>query len=174
CNDSAITSTSGAYMYGYCYVYNKSYSTTSYQDKVRVYNHSYYTAPGANVAAAISPFPLPSGVNIGAMCNRLYIDAGKPFHLIFRPASNDTSARTNTHATTNLLIPWNSVYSGIPIMMQSAWTDSKTGFFSLTQARSCTIPGYPTPLTWKYVYKVGTSTSLSGPFTAGSVITGWY
>ncbi|MHC4513834.1 MAG: hypothetical protein ACYS5W_09065, partial [Planctomycetota bacterium] len=174
CNDSAITTTTGAYMYGYCYVYSTAYSTTSYRDKVRVYNYSYYTAPGANVAAAFSPFPNPAGVNIGAICNKLYFDASKPFHLIMRPAANSSSANTSSHATTNLLFPWNPVYAGVPIMMQSAWDDSKTKYFSLTAGRSFTIPSYPTPLTWKYVYKLSTSTTLSGPFTAGSVITGWY
>ncbi|MHC4513835.1 MAG: hypothetical protein ACYS5W_09070 [Planctomycetota bacterium] len=174
CNDSAITRTNGAYMYGYCYVYNSSYSTVSYRDKLRVYNYSYYTAPGANVAAAISPFPLPSGVNIGAICNRLYFDASKPFHVIFRPATNDQNARTSSHATTNLLIPWNNAYANIKLMMQTAWSDSKTGFFSLTAARSATVPSYPKPLNTIYTYRLGTATTLNGPYSAGSVVTGWY
>jgi len=177
CNDSAITSTTGAYMYGYSYVYNKSYTTVSYQDKVRIYNYSYYTAPGANVAAAFSPFPLPNGVNIGAICNQLYFDASKPFHVIFRPAANTTSASTSSHATTNLLFPWNNIYANVPIIMQSAWDDSSTKYFSLTAARSFTIPSYPPmtqPIDMKYVYQVSTSSTLSGPYTAGSVITGWY
>jgi hypothetical protein len=176
CNDSAITSATGAYMYGYCYVYNKSYTTTSYRDKVRIYNYSYYTAPGANVAAAFSPFPNPTGVNIGAICNKLYFDPSKPFHVIFRPATNDTSARTSSHATTNLLFPWDNAFANVPIMMQSAWVDSTTKYFSLTAARSFTIPSYPVttqPIDMKYVYKRSTSTALSGPFTAGSVITAW-
>jgi len=177
CNDSAITSTTGAYMFGTAYVYNKSYSTVSYQDKVRIYNYSYRTAPGANVAVAYSPFPNPTGVNMGAICNKLHFDASKPFHLLFRPAANTTSASTSSHATTNLLFPWNNVYANVPIMMQTAWTDSKTGFFSLTAARSFTIPSYPPvskPIDMKYIYKRSTSTSNSGPYTAGSVITGWY
>jgi hypothetical protein len=58
--------------------------------------------------------------------------------------------------------------------MQTAWDDSKTKYFSLTAARSFTIPSYPTPLDFKYVYQTSTSTTVSGPYTAGSVITGWY
>jgi len=174
CNDSAITATTGAYMYGYCYVYNSTHSTVSYRDKVRIHNYSYYTAPGANVAAVISPFPLPNGVNIGAICNQLYFDVSKPFHLIFRPADSSTSASTSGHATANLLFPWNSAYANIPLMMQSAWDDSKTRFFSLTAARSVTIPNYPTARNTIYTYQLSTSTTLNGPYTAGSVITGWY
>ena len=141
CNDSAISSTSGAYTYGYATTFHVNYTTYTYKDKLRLYWYSYYTAPSKPV---IHAFGLGAGnragIDIGAQCHRLYLDASKPFVLTTRMTAESTNSFSGAN---QVIIPWESVWQGRTFHVQGAWMDSATNRFSLTRARSFVVPGYP-------------------------------
>jgi len=144
CNDSALTATTGAYAYGIAHVFHLYHTTYTYRDKLRLYWYSYYTAPGKPVVHA---FGLGSGntagFNMGARCHRLYLDTSQPFLLIPRTADETTTAYSGA---TQILIPWEKTWQGITFHLQGAWADSSTSAFSLTRARSFSVPAYPTAI----------------------------
>lgn len=142
CNDSAITRTVGAYTYGHATAFHVNHSTYTYRDKLRLYWFSYYTAPAKPVVHAFGVGPGNStGINIGARCHRLYLDTSKPFLLITRTTAESTTAYSGAN---QIIIPWENVWQGRRFHVQGAWTDSSTGLFSLTRARSFVVPAYPT------------------------------
>ncbi len=142
CNDSAITLTTGARAYGVATTYHVNYSTRAYRDKLRLQWYSYYTAPGKPVFQAVGlGAGNTAGLDIGARCNRLYLDATKPFLLLSKTAQNTAQAYSGP---TEIITPWENRFAGIALHVQAAWADSRSGLFSLTRARSFVLPGYPT------------------------------
>jgi hypothetical protein len=142
CNDSAVTLATGAYAYGVANTYNVNYSTNTYRDKLRVRWYSYYTAPDKPVFQVVGVgVGNTAGVEIGARCNRLYVDLSKPYLLLSKTAQNTAEAYSGP---TEIITPWETRLQGLAFHVQAAWADSRSGLFSLTRARSFVVPGYPT------------------------------
>jgi len=170
CNDSAITTTSGAYTYGYATAFHEWYTTYTYRDKLRLYWYSYNTAPGKPV---IHVFGLgngnTAGFNMGARCHSLYLDTSKPYLLTSRTANEATNAYSGAN---QIIIPWEKTWQGLTFHVQGAWADSKTSLFSLTRARSFVVPGYPTALLKKrflFHYLPASATGI-GPYTTRTAL----
>ena len=87
-----------------------------------------------------------------------------------------TSSSTGTLSSRYVDIPYIAGIVGVTTYGQAFAADpGQASGLSLTNAEALTMPKDPagTPLSWKYVYQLSTSSTLSGPYTAGSVITGW-
>jgi len=139
CNDSAISTTTGSYMYGYFYAYGQyPYIQANWRNKIRLYSVSYYTAPNAPVIHAWG-LPAPGGgINIGTGCNNLHL--GQVLFMttfMTLPLAINTSVPAYSPYVTLPLLP---AAASLNIMCQGAWADSKTGKLNLTQATGVTIP----------------------------------
>ncbi len=165
CNDSAMTATTGAYTYGVATSFHVYYTSYIYRDKLRLYWYSYYTAPDKPVVHVLGlGGGNPAGLDIGARCHRLYVDGSKPYLLMTR--TTDTSGR-GFSGTDQILIPYQKAWQGLKFHVQGAWTDSSSGLFSLTRARSFEVPAYPTAALKKrtlFHYNPASSTGL-GPYS---------
>ncbi|MHC4078288.1 MAG: hypothetical protein ACYST0_07575 [Planctomycetota bacterium] len=160
CNDSALSSTTGAYTYGYATAFHVNYTTHTYRDKLRLYWYSYYTAPAKSVIHAFGVGRgNTAGIDIGARCHRLYLDATLPFVLTTRRAASTTSAYSGANQG---IIPWENRWQGQTFHVQGAWADSSTGLFSLTRGRSFVVPSYPTQTLQKRTLFHYTPTASSG------------
>ncbi len=112
----------------------------------------------------------PQGLNIGARCHSLHLDATSPFILTTRKAANTTTAYSGAN---QILIPWDKTWMGLRFHVQGAWADSKTSLFSLTRARNFVVPGYPTGTLKKrllFHYVLTTSNGI-GPYTTWAGLT---
>jgi hypothetical protein len=166
CNDSALSSTTGAYTYGYATAFHEWYTTYTYRDKLRLYWYSYYTAPDKPVVLALGiGNGNTAGFDMGANCHRLYLDTSKPYVLTTSTTQNTTSAYSNPN---QIIIPWLNTWQGLRFHVQGAWADSKTGAFSLTRARSLVVPGYPTsPLKKRTLFHYNATLGYGlGPYSA--------
>ena len=120
------------------FAYNANASTTN-RNNISLSWRAFYTAPlGASVIKAMGPAGNPAGVNIGAMCNKLYLDMTQPFWLFLDTTNNP--ALPYTSGTTSLNTPFQTAYGGVSLWFQCAWTESKTNFFSLTTATQRWVP----------------------------------
>ena len=169
CNDSAMTRTTGAYLYAYGTTYGPESSTITYRNKLVFQHYSYYTAPKATVIHALGLAGTTAGVNVGAKCNKLYVDLSKPNILMPFRTLNNTSGQSGTMGW---LLPWNSAFANATVYMQGAWSDSQSKQLALTQAIQVTLPnGVPAAelpeFTSVYRYDT-TSTTGFGPYRANS------
>jgi hypothetical protein len=128
--------------------HDDTWPTPSLRGKTFAYSSSNWTAPQAQVIHAWGT-PEPTPLNVGAQCNRLYI---RPLVYFFRTAST----QANWANATAVLPVFKMIPStfGVGTAVQGAWTDSKTGFFSLTNANITRLPGLPGALKqWMYYGK---------------------
>ncbi|MHC4854424.1 MAG: hypothetical protein ACYTF5_20680 [Planctomycetota bacterium] len=149
------------------FAYNADKPTTTLKNKISLNWRSFYTAPGAPVIKALGFAGNTVGLNIGAMCNKLYLDMTQPF-LLFP----DTASATVSYAPsgfTSLNTPFQPVLGGVSLWFQCAWDDSKTKFFSLTTATQRTIPTSLPPVAGpRQALRTSslTATTGSGPSTS--------
>ncbi len=172
CNDSAITTTTGAYTYGYSYTYGAISSTITLRNKLLLYHYSYYTAPNAPVIHALGLGGSKTGVNLGANCNPLYVDLSKLTILMtFKTLPTVNNRPIGNSGTMGWLVPWAKGLANLDLWIQAAWLDSKTKAFSLTSATHVTLPNGLPPSklpAYKSLYRYDTtSTTGFGPYTSG-------
>ena len=136
CRDSAITSNVQAQTYASLQVHGITYSNVQRRDKVVFSLYSYYTAPNAQVITGIGFALNPTGLDVGARCNKLHINIALPWFPMYRRTSG-TSAYSGL---ATFVTPWIPSMSGAQVVLQSAWTDSKTNAFSLTRAVRVSFP----------------------------------
>lgn len=171
CNDSAMTVSTGAYAIGIANAFHAYYSTYTYRDKLRLYWYSYYTAPDKPVVHALGlGSGNAAGFDMGARCQRLHLDATKPF--VLTTHKTDTSG-SGYSGVTEIIIPWLNTWQGLTFHVQGAWADSSSGLFSLTRARSFVVPAYPTATLKKrmlFHYNLEVSTGI-GPYSTYVALT---
>ena len=138
CNDSGITYTSPAYLNAYGTTYGANSSTITQRNKLYFYHYSYYTAPHAPVIHALGLGGHANGINIGAGCNKLYVDFSKPVVMI--PFTTIKGSTSSASGTMGYLMPWNNALARKELWLQGAWADSQTGQLSLTEASHVTLP----------------------------------
>jgi hypothetical protein len=164
CNDSAHTTTTGAYYYNYAYLYAKYYSNRSWSDKMRFYSQSYYTAPGAPVIHAYAVQVDVAGLDLGTGCNKLHVKG--PLFLVMgytNPAANSTNGYSGYYET---FVPFLNVFRGLDMIGQAAWADSKSGALNLSWAHHIKLPDpQPAPKRSATYHYIGTNTTGFGPYT---------
>ena len=171
CHDSSATGTFPARITGSAVSYDKTYPGTTLADTTRISVTSFSTAPNATVIHAIG-FPSIAGIQIGAKCYGLHVDTAQPHLLSYQTTFNSGSGYSPTtywsapNSATSSLI-------GTRFAVQAAWTDSSTKQLGLSQGVTFLMPGQSRPVHTKYVY-ASAGSATQGPYTAGSVITGWY
>jgi len=141
CNDSAMSTSTGAYMIAVASVYGKYATIENYRNRILHYTYSYYTAYEAPVIHAVSLKAHETGVDMGTGCNKLHVTA--PMYLFPRmtfPKSANGSGYTGYRY---YFIPWDASLANVTTVWQGAWDDSVTGAFNLTQAREFITPGGP-------------------------------
>lgn len=166
CNDSAHTTTTGAYAYLYAYLYGPKYPVINYRGNLYMYHYSYYTAFEAPVIHALAFATDNNGVDLQTGCNKLHLKGP----LIIRPRMT----MPRTYSTSGFseykleFIPWVSAMANVAVALQAAWTDSVTKRFALTQAFEATLPAAlpgPAPLRMHtYQYQGLTLTTGYGPY----------
>ncbi|MHC4812480.1 MAG: hypothetical protein ACYTFN_05245, partial [Planctomycetota bacterium] len=156
CRDSAMTST--AYM-GTTTDTWAAVAPPPHGNNVRFQIYSYRTAPNAPVLTVVGLGGNTAGVNIGAVCNKLYMDLGKPWVPIFRKTKPDGNSGTLV-----LYTPYQPALNGLVIWAQTAWDDSKTRYFSLTNASRIAIAKQPVvPLKLAIYASSETAATGAGP-----------
>jgi len=155
CTDSSRSV--GAFAGVVAFFYNKDYSTVAWQNKLRVDLSSSNTAPSKPVALALALVGDPTGVEIGARCNRLHFDASKPWLPLYGMANASGSW------TQQYLLNSSPSLTGIKLTLQASWEDSQTKAFSLSQARMTetptSLPPASTPKRKCYINYVPNSTT---------------
>ena len=172
CNDSAVTSTT---QYAASAVQVGLYSklSTSYADTAQLQVFGYGTAPNAPIIKCFNVqglAPLGVGIPIGAVCNNLMIDTN---NALFQTYKADASGNHNPWTYIKLgSLAKAQTFGSLAIWCQGAWTDSKTGAFSLTSCERCApqwnyaILNDPNMIPKKktiYTYNSASSTG-SGPY----------
>ena len=102
------------------------------RNKLSFMHESWFTAERAPVVHAIGLGGNRTGVDIGARCQRLYVDFNKPVILVF-PAGSSFVFKSWT-------VPWRPAMADRELYVQAAWADSRTGAFSLAVASKVTLP----------------------------------
>jgi len=166
CNDSAITTTTGSYMYLYAYLYGPKYVVINYRSNLLFYHYSYYTAPEAPVIHGLSFATDDTGIDLGTGCNKLHLKGP----MILQPVMTMPRAYSIYGYSEYRLefIPWDSSMANLKITAQAAWTDSVTKKFNLTQAHEATLPsGLPQPAPKRmhtYQYQSPSAATGYGPY----------
>ena len=93
------------------------------------------TAPNSSVIHAVGLASNAAGVNIGARCNKLYVDLTKPHVLVpIATLSNGYSG------SMGWLVPWQKSMANREVYVQAAWADSQTKALGLSSAARITFP----------------------------------
>jgi len=142
CADSGFTYPGYiATTYGYSYAYGPANNQVTLRNTMQVNHYSYYTAPNSPVVQAIGVGGSSNGVNVGARCNRLYVDLNKPTVLLNMTATGSTGYS----GLVTWSMPWQPAFNNLKIYIQSAWADSKTRALSLSTAVLLTLPNGAPP-----------------------------
>jgi hypothetical protein len=166
CNDSAHTTTTGAYAYVYATLYGPKYPVINYRSNVYFYTVSYYTAFDAPVIHGLSFATNDTGVDIGTGCNKLHLSGP----VILRPTVTMPRSYSSSgySAYRQEFIPWDPAMANLKVTVQGAWTDSVTSQLGLTQAREATLPAsLPKPAPKRmnlYQYSSPTAATGYGPY----------
>ncbi|MHC4078740.1 MAG: hypothetical protein ACYST0_09930, partial [Planctomycetota bacterium] len=170
CADSALTLPfAGAYTYGYAYAHGARSATVTLRNKLQLTHYSYYTAPDdAPVVHAVGMGGSTGGVDVGARCNRLYVDFNKPAALVHLTTINNYGYSGQM----GWAVPWDNVFNNMQLYIQAGWADSRTKAFSLTGAVRLTLPNGLPPATlprYKTIYNSDpdSTQSLVRPVTSG-------
>ena len=124
-----------ATLFAQAFNYSPSYFSESLRGKFEFYLQSVYTAPSQPVIQAIG-LGGTTGVDIGAKCNRLYVDFNRPVLLLVATAYG----RGGNGRSGPWRVPWHKAFEGVNLFIQAAWTDSKSKQLSLTQALRLRLP----------------------------------
>lgn len=149
-------------------LYNYGPNGASY--KMRLYLQATNNPSSAPVAAAVGGVQL--NLPLPGWCTNLVT-----LPLLYLPIG--TSSSTGSLATRYYDSPYVASAVGTSLYVQAYSPDAgHPSGLSLTEGEKTTMPptiNFTPTASFKYIYRSApTSTSLSGPFTAGSVITGWY
>ena len=167
CADSAFAPRTAATAGAGAIAYGRSSPMIALRGKLEFGHYSFWTAPGALVIHALGLAGSTKGVDIGAGCNRLYVDIGQP--TVYVPLQTGTSAGL---CKMKYVVPFIQPFSGVDIYVQAAWADSRTNAFKLTSAVRTALPiGLPPDrLTYKSLYQNGaTKMTGIGPYSDGYV-----
>ena len=137
--------------------YAKSANSAQTSNKFYFDMTSVFTAPNAPVVQVLGILGTNNGINIGT-CNNLY------FNWFLHIVQGKAGGATSFLETKFGYLPFDSKAVGFTIWAQSAWADSKTNGFRLTQAISFKVPVQPpsmTPRTVLYDYRPANRTALS-------------
>ncbi|MHC4516579.1 MAG: hypothetical protein ACYTGW_07055 [Planctomycetota bacterium] len=155
CSDSGFSV--GAFAGIVAFFYNKDYPTVAWQNQLRVDLSSSNTARSQPVVLALGFAANVSGVDVGARCNRLYVDISKGWIPLFAQANASGSWKQQW------LVNSSPTLTGIKLYLQAAWNDSQTKAFSLSQARMTetprTLPPASTPKRKCYINYIPNSTT---------------
>jgi len=155
CFDAAQNT--AAYPWMYATTYGDKYATASLAGKVHLYHESTYTAPSAAFLHALALNGTDKGVNVGARCSNLHLDAAR---LILIVAGTAGSGQAYS-GRFNYYVPYDSAMGGLKIWFQGAWGDSRTKALSLTPAFWVVVPPKPFRMQRASVYPKGSSNVVS-------------
>jgi len=144
CNDSAMTTTTGAYAYGYAYTYGKYYSNQGWANKLVMRSYSYYTGFSMPTVHVFAVGNDAKGVDVSTGCNMLHLKGQFVFMDFFTtlPQQYSTSGYSGYRYT---IFPWMKQMASLKLTVQAAWADSKTNGFRLSQAAEITFPNAAPP-----------------------------
>ena len=109
-------------------------ATETLHNKLQFRHLSMWTAPRALVVHAIGLDGNRTGVDVGARCQRLYVDFSKPVVLL------NMWTGAGGEIVRYWSVPWQPVLADLALYVQAAWVDSRNGAFSLTGASKVTLP----------------------------------
>jgi hypothetical protein len=164
CNDSSHgTTTTGSYIYGYAYAYNKYYSNYGWRNTLRYYSQSYYTGYDMPVIHAMGFKADTTGLSLNTGCNNLHISGP----MIFTPLKTlpQFMSTSGYSGYQEVFLPWNPAFGGVNLIFQAGWNDSTTGKINLSQARHLITPSGP-PVNREYKRKSSYTyaTYSNGPY----------
>ncbi len=119
-------------------VFAANYSYAPWAGRLVVSFGSLYTAPNAPVIHAIGVAGSVTGYNVLADCNRLHVELSKPWTPYYLTTTVKRGVALSP--STQVLVPWSPSLASMEIWGQSAWTNSVTGNFSLSQAGRMIVP----------------------------------
>jgi hypothetical protein len=146
-NPPVLTGTIGANLGMSAFVFGDGFSDPNRRGMMDIGFMSVNVAPNAWVINAIGVAGNVKGVDVGALCNRLHLDLSKPYVPLFLK----TTQKRGVGISPNIWgrVKWQNAFGGLEIWGQAAWSDSKTGGFSLSQAGRLILParkpGTPLP-----------------------------
>jgi hypothetical protein len=129
-----------SYTYQYVYRYSATYRTTSFKNKLRVYNYTYYGAPNKPFVNAVDFLVNTAGVPFGSGCEKLYLAASPAMLLYPGSMSAFGYGGQNLMGFTNGLVPYSPAFLGAEVFCQSTFNDSVTGAVKLSAASSAKVP----------------------------------
>ena len=167
CNDSAMTTSTGSYLYLNATVYGSRYTIHNYRNRVYFYSYSYYTAYDAPVIHAYGFTTNDTGIDVGTGCNKLHMTG--PIVLSPRITMPKQYSTSGYSGYPFFLFPWDVGFANLKVIGQAAWDDSVTGKFNLTQAYERTLPGAPPPKEFAkrdsiFAYKTSTGIPASAQY----------
>lgn len=113
-------------------------SRSPYNGKVVFRLGSVNTAPNATVIHGVSNNGFSRGLDVAFRCDKLHVDTSKLFNAFyFKTDAN------GAFVSAEILAPWRGSFLGQRLWVQGAWSDSKTGYASLTKAMTLTMPTTP-------------------------------
>lgn len=120
------------------WVFSAKYSNPTYANRLVASFASLYTAPNAPVIHAVGVAGSVSGINLLAYCNKLHVDLSKPWTPYFQKTTVKRGVAISP--STQVIVPWHQSLASMEVWGQSAWTNSVTGNFSLSQAGRMIVP----------------------------------
>jgi hypothetical protein len=119
-------------------VFASTYPNATWANRLVVSFGSLYTAPNAPVIHAIGVAGNSTGISVPADCNKLYVDLRQPWSAYFLKTTVKRGVAISP--STIVTMHWIPSLSGLEFWGQSAWTNSKTGNFALSQAGRLIVP----------------------------------
>ena len=118
--------------------YADTHRTHALRGKVEIRFVGNYLAPNKPAIIGIGFAGNLQGIDIGAACNRLYLDVMEPFNAFIM--TTDQNGHT---PSTPITIPWSTEWNQRTLWVQGAWDQSGTGICGLTTAQSHRIAAKP-------------------------------
>jgi len=143
CADSGSTRGYGAYDYVRCWAYGPDYPTTSLRNKFKIFSGGSYFGASTSAVSALGLAANRTGVAMGASCNKLHIDTRFPFVLIPRTTNTNGSLPANYFGLPGGVTNYDPALVGADIMMQTAWSDTKSRELKLGAACWAKLPHIP-------------------------------
>jgi hypothetical protein len=141
CVDSAARPLfSRSYTYQWIFRYSSAYRTTSFRNRLRLYNYTYNVGPSSPFMNVVDLAVNPAGIPFGAGCEKLYL--GVTPAALFYPGSASISGfgGQNLMGFPNGLVPFNPAFLGLELYTQSTWDDTVSKQTKLSAASSAKVP----------------------------------
>lgn len=139
CADSTRPQTPGARSEISARVYADNDPDPSKAGRLELLHSSLDTAPNSPVIQAVGLRGWPAGVDIGAACNRLYVDLTTVWFGVYA-ITDATGSSGRSPGSGSYSAPFVAQMGGEQVWTQAAWTDSRTGAFSLGRAARVLVP----------------------------------